>query len=191
MKYPSAWQIDGGLREIYVLGTNLRDWNETLRFLRNAYPITYRVDDLDETLPKDVRTMFESRNEHDYFMAVDAEGLNIHCHFFLVKQIEFDIDPREIDSEGKEEAVIEFMRVLADTLGKQVMLTIGSKDLVCLRLNPGQKEPDYNPIEFKQGEPMSREEALRMLARTWGMDENDPEAVIQKMLDAANKPYEG
>ncbi len=189
MKYPSAWQIDGSLRDIYVLNTNLQDWQTALDFLRKAYHPTYKIDSEDVPPFTDVTTVFRNRNEQSYLMAIKIEEVNIHCHFFLARLIEFDIHPHEVDSESKEDAILNFMRGLADTLGKEVILTFeGTEEgWVLLRVTPGRSEPEYNPITFEPGKSMSRDEALGMLARLHGIDENE---IIRRIIQSGNVPYE-
>ncbi len=191
MKYPSAWQIDGSLRDIYVLNTNLQDWQIALDFLRETYHPTYKIDGVDVPPFTDVITVFKNRNEQSYLMAIQVEEVNIHCHFFLTRLIEFDIDPREIDNETKEDAILNFMRGLVETLAKEVVLTVENMEGgVLLRVSPGRSEPEYTPGTSEPGKTMSREEALRSIARFHGIDENDHEAIIERMIESANLPYE-
>lgn len=191
MKYPSAWQIDGSFRDIYVLNTNLQDWQTALDFLRDAYHPTYKIDGV-EVLPfTDVVTVFKNSNEQSHLVAIQVHGVSIHCHFFLVRKIEFDIDPREVDSENKEEAILNFMKELAETLGKEAVLTFeGAEHWVLLRVSPGRPEPEYTPITLEVGETLSGDEGLRRLAGLLGIDENDREAVIARLIDVGDRPYE-
>ena len=41
---------------------------------------------------------------------------------------------------------------------------------------------------FYPSQRMTREEALKLMAKVYGVDENDEAAIIEKMLEAANKP---
>jgi hypothetical protein len=191
MKYPTTWQHDGSLRDIYIFNANLRDWQKALDFLRSTYSIRYRFDAIEMPLPADARYVFHDLNNHTRLLVIEAGGVIVHCHFFLEDEIEFDIDPREVNTESKEEAVVRFMRGVGTAVGKSIVLTFeGAPDWVCLRIGPGQQEPEYIPVEFtKAGPTMSRDEGLRMLARAMGIDENDHETVIARLLEAANRPH--
>jgi hypothetical protein len=82
------------------------------------------------------------------------------------------------------------MQGLSKALGRQVVLTMeGAPDWVYLSVDPGQAEPVYTPVEVVSGPQMSGDEALSLLARQFGFDENDHDAVIQRLLDAANEPH--
>ena len=191
MKYPSAWQIDGSLRDIYVLDTDIQDWQKALDFLRAAYNPIYKIDDEDAPPFSDVVKVFKNRNEHSHLLVIQVEDVSIHCHFFLTRLIEFDIDPREVNNESKEEGILTFMWGLAETLAKEVILTIENMEgAVFLRVIPGRPDPEYTLITFGPGKVISRDEALRTMARAFGIEENDHEAIIQKMIDEANRPYE-
>lgn len=45
------------------------------------------------------------------------------CHFFTPDEIEFDIDPRAIDSQAQCERLVDFIRALGQAVGKAVLLT--------------------------------------------------------------------
>jgi hypothetical protein len=190
MRYPTAWVRDGALRDIYVFESDLDEWQKVLNFVRRAYPFTYRVDDVDTPLPVSIGTIFQDRSEHTHLLAVQAGDVSIHCHFFLEDEIEFDVNPREIESEAEEDEVVKFMRGIGDALGRQVVLTMeGAPDWVYLRIEPGQEEPEYTPVEVERGPTMSGDEALSWMAKQLGLDENDQEGVFQSLIDSANRPH--
>jgi hypothetical protein len=190
MKYPTTWERDGALRDIYVFESNPGEWQKLLDWVRIAYPITFKVDDLDTPLPASVGTIFRDQGEHTHLLAVQAGDVNIHCHFFLKDEIEFDVNPREIEGEAQEHEVVRFMRGLAKALGKQVVLTMeGAPDWVYLRVDPGREEPEYTPVEVVRGPTMSGDEALSWMAKQFGLDENDHEGVFQRLIDAVNRPH--
>lgn len=195
MKYSNAWYWDGSLRDIYVLSVAIYDWQRLIDWLHTGlYPAAFYSDDQPSSLPHDISTIFERRNEHGILLAVDVEGVLVHCHFFRHKEIEFDIDPREVDSEQREAAIVEFMRALGKLLNKAVILTPeNDPGTAILTYSPERDEIMHNSASFEPGEAvaMSREEGLRLMARVYGVDETDEAAVIAKMLEAANKPARG
>jgi hypothetical protein len=161
-----------------------------LDWVRSAYPFTFKVDDRDTPLPLSVGAIFRYRGEHTHLLDIRVRDVSIHCHFFLEEEIEFDVNPREIESEAQEDAVVEFMRGLSTTLGRQVVLTMeGAPDWVYLRIEPGQYEPEYTPVEVERGPTMSGDEALSWMAKQLGLDENDHEGVFQRLIDAVNRPH--
>ena len=50
-------------------------------------------------------------------------GINFHCYFFLSDQIEFDIDPKKINSIKDFESIEKFMESISRILKNQVTLT--------------------------------------------------------------------
>jgi hypothetical protein len=190
MKYPTIWERDGALRDIYVFESNPLEWQKMLDWVRITYPFTFKVDNVDAPLPVSVGKILRERSEHTHLLAVRAGDVNIHCHFFLEDEIEFDVNPREIEGEAPEAEVVRFMRGLAEALGRQVVLTMeGAPDWVYLRIDHGQEEPEYTPVEIVRGPTMSGDEALSMLAKQLGLDENDHDGVFERLLDAVNRPH--
>src|SRR5438477_3005497 len=124
MIYENTWYWDGSLRDICILGVAISHWQRVVDWLRgDPYPVEFYLDEQPAPLPHDILTVFERRNETDVFMKIDVERVIIHCHFFWHKEIEFDVDPRQVDSEQREQGIIDFMRALGKLLDKEVILT--------------------------------------------------------------------
>ena len=47
----------------------------------------------------------------------------IACHFFTPDEIELDLDPAEVSSQGAMDSVLRFMGCLGSCLGRDVTLT--------------------------------------------------------------------
>jgi hypothetical protein len=192
MKYDNVWYWDGSLRDIYILGVTASHWQQVVDWLHtNPYPIEFYIDNERAPLPRDVSSIFERANEVRAFLEIDVESVFIHCHFFWHKEIEFDIDPRQVDSEQKERGITDFMVALGKLLNKEVILTLENwQEAVLLAYRPEQAEIVHNSISIERSETteLSRGEGLRLMAKAYGVDENDEAAVIEKMLEAANKP---
>jgi hypothetical protein len=100
MKYETAWQWDGSWRDIYILDTTLSDWQRLGSWLRTGpYPIEFSLNNVATSLPTDVVSIFRKRNKANILLKVDVDGVIAQCHFFWPKEIEFDIDPREVNNE--------------------------------------------------------------------------------------------
>ena len=192
MNYDNVWYWDGSLRDIYILDITVSHWQRVLDWLHtNPYPIEFFLDNKLTPLPFNISTIFEQRNERGVVLKIDVESVIIHCHFFWHKEIEFDIDPRQLDSEQKEVGIIDFMRALGRLLNNKVILTPENwREIALLAYFPEQDEIIYNPISLEQTETieLSRKEGLRLMAKVYGVDENNEAAVIEKMLEAGNKP---
>ena len=71
-------------------------------------------------------------------------GIAINLHFFTVDEIEFDLDPSDIDSESRLNDLFGFMATLADELTKEVVLTPeNEQERPIFRCVPGSSSIQY------------------------------------------------
>lgn len=96
-------------------------------------------------------------------MDIRMGNILISCRFFDEEEIDFNIEPREIDSDDKVDSIVEFMKQLGNLLGKDIILTPeDSPGAVLLHWSPDSREitydPTYSPIQLGPGIPVSREE---------------------------------
>lgn len=193
MKFDNVWYSDGSLRDIYILGVTLSHWQRVVDWLHtttNPYCVEFYLDDELTPLPWDSSTIFEQRNERAAFLTIDVESVIIYCHFFRRKEIEFNIDPSQVESDQKEEGVTNFMRALGRLLNKEVILTPENRqETSLLTYLPEQDEIVHDTVSLKPSETitLSREQGLIVMAKVYGLDEDEEAVVLQKMLEAANK----
>jgi hypothetical protein len=117
-----VFEVDGSLRDILVFNTTLADWQKMMDWLRtSSYTLKFRGLE-NETLPEQVQTIFARNEEILSFMSVDVGEATLNCHFDWEKDIEFDLDPREMASEAVVQRVFDFMAHLGNLIGKQVDL---------------------------------------------------------------------
>ncbi|WP_459926289.1 hypothetical protein [Flavobacterium covae] len=114
---------DGSLRDIYIQNTSIEDWGKLIDLLNSEYNLKYFSEskiDKDEVLKylKDETGELECRT-----VSIEIENIKINCHFFLIEQIEFDIEPSEIKTKSDFEKVLSFMSLISSTLKKQITLT--------------------------------------------------------------------
>lgn len=149
--YQKIFEVDGTLRDIYVLNTSITDWQKTLDWLRTSpYQLTFRGPHDEIALPERIETIFEARDDTgDHitsFLSVKIGSCILNCHFFWEKDIEFDLDPREISSVADVNQVFEFMEHLARTVEKPAILTPESVEEVALFcFDPLVGHIQYNP----------------------------------------------
>lgn len=133
------FEWDGAWRDIYVLDATLADWQAALELLRawDPRPRFYTGGEA-ARLPDLAKALFPT--DPDAFRSTlefDVEGLQLNCHFFSDDEIEFDLDPREVNA-SRFEALCGFMRLLATAVGKPVLLTHeNERSSVILRSLPG------------------------------------------------------
>jgi hypothetical protein len=117
-----AW--DGSWRDLYVRGASVKKWSSFLGALPSwPYRTEYRIGGEKAPLPPDAGQVFRAKEKaaSDLSIAVDAVVLN--CHFFVEDELEFDLDPRQVDGAATFEALLGFMRRLGVLLEASVVLT--------------------------------------------------------------------
>jgi hypothetical protein len=140
-----AW--DGSWRDIYVLNTSTSDWQRFLDFLRTSrYPYDFSLSGRPAPLPPDVVTIFSTWANEGPLLSIDLGAVVLKCHFFTVQEIEFDLDPRNVDEESKAQAIFKFMEGLARTLERSVRMTPeNSETTPIFEFDPGVGRLAYYP----------------------------------------------
>lgn len=137
--------FDGSWRDIYVLGTDMADWQRMLDALRQAdYNLAYFRNSQPSELPAEAAQAFPLPEACDRLLAVRFAGVQANCHFFTSEEIEFDIDPREVKGQEQLGALFGFMRCLAETVGKEAILTAENyPEIIIFRVRPGQSAVEH------------------------------------------------
>jgi hypothetical protein len=132
--------FDGSWRDIYVLGTNMAEWQRMLDGLRTAgYDLGYTClgDDRTTQLPTRVEDAFPLEGECLRLLTVRFGGVEAKCHFFTPEEIEFDIDPRDVSGQAELNALFGFMQCLATSIGREVILCPEAcSEIVIFRMLP-------------------------------------------------------
>lgn len=149
--YKVEFEFDGSWRDIYVLNTTVSDWQLLLDFLRSdVYEFSYTIDEEKTVLPILAKQVFDARQEFSPLLQVNLGSVALNCHFFTDEEIEFDIDPREIQSEHHAEAIFNFMRQIGQTLKKEVILTPENlQDAPIFKFLPSNEQIQYIPMSVK------------------------------------------
>jgi hypothetical protein len=117
------FEPDGSLRDVYVQDISIREWEKLIDHLNDNYRLTYSDQNkIDKKYVleylQDTSGEMESKS-----LTVNLGQIKINCHFFLVEQIEFDIDPKEIKSINDFQMIEDFITSISETLQEQVTLT--------------------------------------------------------------------
>jgi hypothetical protein len=146
------WQLlapdfrpDGSLRDIYVLGTGLPDWQQVLDMVRRWAPKpTFAIDGEPTPLPERVEEIFRPGREPSAVLSLGVGGVTLNCHFFAEEEIEFDFDPAEVTGSAQAEALANFMSLLGEATAKIVVLTMeNSPAAVILRYSPDARAVEW------------------------------------------------
>ena len=117
---PNLWEVDGSLRDIYVLGTTARSWETFLAFAA-AYPLAYSFDGEARSLPP-AREIFANRSG-SHLLSIAIGSVTVNCHFFVESEIELDVDPKEVKGPEEHFQVLRFVEGLAIKVGRPVLVT--------------------------------------------------------------------
>ncbi|WKL48016.1 hypothetical protein Q1W71_24090 [Flavobacterium pectinovorum] len=123
------FEPDGTLRDIYVENVTIEEWMILIDFLNFNHVIRYgptgenqltNIIDLEYSIQylNDKTGLMESK-----CASIIIDSIIINLHFFTIDQIEFDIDPREINSFEDYKKVANFMNQISEKLEKPVILT--------------------------------------------------------------------
>ena len=140
-----VFYIDGSLRDIYVVGTSEQDWQALLTYLRvSPYPLEYLLDDEVRPLPELAVDILSIRDEHSPLLRIDQQRLGLNCHFFIPQEIEFDLDPKDFQTEQDMSYLLDFMRTIGRVLNKPIILT-GENDTLgpLFRYDPATNEDTW------------------------------------------------
>lgn len=123
------FEPDGTLRDIYVENVDIEDWKNLIDYLNANHILKYGPSDENQIINKidkhyliqlltDVTGKLELKT-----VAIIIDDIIINTHFFTVDEIEFDIEPEEINSVDNYEKVLSFMNEISRILNKQLILT--------------------------------------------------------------------
>jgi hypothetical protein len=137
--------FDGSWRDIYVLEADITSWQRMLDGLRAAsYDLVYFRDNQPTELPVQAAQAFPLPDECDRLLLVRFAGVQANCRFFWAKDIEFDIDPREVIGQEQLDALFGFMRCLSEAVGKDAILTPENfRKGVIFRVRPEQSAIEH------------------------------------------------
>ncbi len=139
------FEFDGSWKDIYVFQTTMSDWQHMLNTVRQSqYQVEYFRGGQPTQFPIDAIDAFPLDGESDRLLSVKFAGVLANCHFFGDGEIEFDIDPREVKGQTELDALFGFMRMLADAVGKEVVLTPENfREAIIFRIRPGSQEVEW------------------------------------------------
>lgn len=130
---------DGTLRDIYVLNTNIEDWEKWVDMVNKKYRVEFwdgktdlKIDRIDFVT---VKEYWDLNGQRETITATIYLGsITVNCHFFDDSEIENDIDPREFKSEDDHIKLIHYLNDISISLGREVIVTDESiRDSVLIR----------------------------------------------------------
>ncbi len=131
---------DGSWRDIYVKETNEDDWLKWVSVVNNKYRIQWFNP---KTNKEEMQIDFEVIREYwngnqDLFSSatIYIDEIQIKSHFFDDAEIENDIDPREFKSIDDHHKLVNYLKLISQACGKEVILTPeNSSDYILMNVN--------------------------------------------------------
>ncbi|TVZ51673.1 hypothetical protein [Dokdonia sp. Hel_I_53] len=191
------FEKDGALRDIYVQNTTISDWKKVVDLLNSDYKLTFGIyeDNLADKIDFGyVKKMFadETGELETKSATIDLDGIVVKCYFFLIDQIEFDINPSEIQSELELKKVTDFMKTISAELGKQITLC-------------GENQPEFPLIKIDSKNGIEKILTEKDAKSLWKKSDQKvsgfakfkstiimkyfPKLFEKKILESANKEY--
>jgi hypothetical protein len=132
---------DGLWRDVVVQNTTIDDWRKWANLINRKYEVAF--EDYETGLTEDridfskVEVCWNDRNKATVFAAVKLGTITINCHFFDESEIEGDLDPEEVKSIRDHDSLMNYLKDISETLGKDVLLTDENwRNSFLIRLQP-------------------------------------------------------
>lgn len=137
---------DGTGRDVLILDADLAAWQKALDALRTAgYGTTFELDGQLAPFPAKAAEVVGS--PENPLLNVQVGRVTLNCHFFDESEIEFDLDPRDLQGPKDLDALVGFLRVLASATALDVMLTPeNDPDHAILYVDSDDLSVDHTPL---------------------------------------------
>ena len=183
---------DGSLRDIYVQNTSLNDWGNLIDLLNSEYSLNYFSEN---KIDKDKVYKYledETGEVECSTVSIELEKIKINCHFFMIEQIEFDIEPNEIKTQSDFEKILSFMTNVSSTLKKQITLT-GENEATFPLIKINAEENVFKIITEKEIKNYysKKKSKFKNLVNSWKFSflmKFFPKLIEKRILKSANEP---
>ena len=120
----SQFEQDGSLRDIIVTSESRDSWELFFAALKSAeYFHTFTHGGNITTFPDSIDSIWKLQNNEPTLLSIQVGELLVNCHFFKSYEIEFDIDPKDINSESDFVVLLNFLSWLNKSIKSSVVLT--------------------------------------------------------------------
>lgn len=121
------YYCDGSLRDIYILQTSNEDDKKWTDYVNKNYLIQWfnGIKQTNENIIdfEVVKGYLNGKHDLCSSASIFIDKIQTNNHFFSDKEIENDIDPRDINNIQDHEKIIKYMSELSNLLDKTVILT--------------------------------------------------------------------
>lgn len=119
-----GFRFDGSWRDVHARNIGPEEWNAFVPNLRKPGRIlSFRVGDVEQDLESfGFATLRKRQYEDSVLLSVMFDGHWANFHFFSGTDIEFDIDPRDVN-EANFSSLFDFMAEMSTVVGQPVIVT--------------------------------------------------------------------
>ena len=187
------FEPDGSLIDLYVQEVSLDDWTNVIHLINQKYKVKYGdTNQIDTKYTIDYLTD-ETGEMESKSASINLDKIQVNCHFFLGDQIEFDLDPKEINSIEDFELVEKFMLEISKSVDNQITLTYendtkfplikidSNREVNKILTEEEAKEYWENPHDFISKMKLVKTKLEMKLT---------PNRFKEKIMKCANEPYE-
>ena len=118
---------DGSLRDIYVLITNMDDWEKWTEVVNQNYVVEFydrrtgsKISSIDFNK---VIECWQGINEDGVYAIINLDGILLNCYFTDKSEIENDFSPNEIKTITDHNSLMKYLTGISKTLNKPVLIT--------------------------------------------------------------------
>ncbi len=148
---------DGALLDVYIDNTTPKDWQTLIDFVRKSdLKWKFTITDKSTALPESVEAIFQRRDDAPTCLSITVDSIELRSYFFSPDDIDFDLDPRQVNNVESVQRLFQLLRRLSDVLGRDVVLTPeggrtitadGSLYMTLFRIAPGQNNVEHRLSE--------------------------------------------
>jgi hypothetical protein len=123
-KYEPEFQRDGSLRDVYIMDTDMKDWQSFIDLVQELNIMTeFSRGPAVEEIPSCIKGAFSGQYDETCSLSIFLDNILLRTHFFVESEIELDLDPRDFRSQEDLDKLVAFMGKIAQRVGKPVLLT--------------------------------------------------------------------
>jgi hypothetical protein len=192
------FEPNGALIDIYVQEVSANDWGKIIDLINKNYEVYFGETGESKNNQKiDKKYVIEYLTDHSGEKVIKSasivlDQIRLNCHFFLKDQIEFDIDPKEINSIEDFELIENFMMEISKTTHNQVTLTNENRPdfpLIKIDVNKGiNRILTEDDVKDYFDDPNSLTKKMELFKNKMEM-KFFPNRFKDRIMKSANEPY--
>jgi hypothetical protein len=121
------YYLDGSLRDILVRNVTREDWKKWINLINTNYSVEFyngQTQQIEAAInPTILFDYWDKKTDLINSATIKIDHINIKCYFFDEREIENDITPIEINNIDDHNKLLDYLKDVANTLDKIVVVT--------------------------------------------------------------------